>query len=448
MKKAIVLLLSLFMLIAVVLIAIAGGVTTTIVQQNQQEELDEGMMAIPITFDGTITKERDEDDKLVKKVTLNIKGDGLNLSGLKSTVHDGKFTVRKADEAGSLDAPAKVWNFLRAHGYSEESTAGIMGNLQQEHNFLTTDVPQGLGICQWIGGRRIGLMEYAASKGKPVTDLQIQLEWLDKEMDTQLMDVRGYKYRKNSFKKIKDVKEATMAFCYQFERPGGSGMEMIHKRINYAKDWFSAYHGKDVVTGEINITGVFKDDGTVEITGTIDGVPVVGTGTLTGDTFSGSGYWGEGGNGMMGDFISPFKGQPITITSGYGWRIHPIFHERIHHDGWDLCQPNDYGPIYASKGGTIEVAGWYGGYGKCVVIDHGGGIKTLYGHLSSIGVRSGQQVTTGQKIGNQGSTGNSTGPHLHWAFIVNGSYADAEQYAKNVLVTARNWNEWKDSKAD
>ena len=169
---------------------------------------------------------------------------------------------------------------------------------------------------------------------------------------------------------------------------------------------------------------------------------------MTGNSFSGSGFWGEGADGMTGDFISPFKGQPITITSAFGWRIHPIFGNKAYHEGWDICQPNDYGPIYASKGGTVETAGWYGGYGQCVIIDHGGGIKTLYGHLSSISVKVGQQVTTGQKIGNEGSTGNSTGPHLHWGFIVNGSFADAEDYAKNVLSTAKNWSDWKDSKAD
>lgn len=76
----------------------------------------------------------------------------------------------------------------------------------------------------------------------------------------------------------------------------------------------------------------------------------------------------------------------------------------------------------ASDNGTIVEAGWKGGYGNAVVIDHGNGTRTLYGHLSSINVKKGQVVEKGQKIGVMGSTGNSTGTHLHFEIHVNGSH--------------------------
>ncbi len=108
------------------------------------------------------------------------------------------------------------------------------------------------------------------------------------------------------------------------------------------------------------------------------------------------------------------------ITSGYGYRIHPISHVRKLHTGIDI--DGDMGdPIKAAGSGTILSAGWRGGYGKCVVISHGGNLATLYGHMSVINVSAGQTVKKGQVIGKVGSTGYSTGPHLHFEVRVNGS---------------------------
>jgi murein DD-endopeptidase MepM/ murein hydrolase activator NlpD len=84
-------------------------------------------------------------------------------------------------------------------------------------------------------------------------------------------------------------------------------------------------------------------------------------------------------------------------------------------------------PIVAAKGGNVIQAGSMGGYGNAVIIDHGGGISTLYGHMSSIAV-SGGSVQTGQHIGNVGCTGSCTGDHLHFEVRLNGSPTDPMQY--------------------
>ena len=119
-----------------------------------------------------------------------------------------------------------------------------------------------------------------------------------------------------------------------------------------------------------------------------------------------------------------------------------------YHEGWDLCQGNPSGPIYASRSGTVTIASVYGGYGNCVVIDHGGGVQTLYGHLSKIDVEVGDEVEMGEQVGLEGSTGNSTGPHLHWEFRVNGVAVDAEEYAPNVIKMANNYSAWANTKVD
>lgn len=119
-------------------------------------------------------------------------------------------------------------------------------------------------------------------------------------------------------------------------------------------------------------------------------------------------------------FIKPIAGR---ITSPFGWRNHPIFNSKTFHSGIDIGGPNG-GSIRASNGGKVIYSGWYGGYGKVVIIDHGivngRPTTTLYAHMSTIKVGNGQVVTKGQVIGLEGTTGYSTGPHCHFEVRING----------------------------
>lgn len=107
------------------------------------------------------------------------------------------------------------------------------------------------------------------------------------------------------------------------------------------------------------------------------------------------------------------------VTSTYGWRVHPIFGTRRFHAGIDIGAPTG-SQIVAAGSGTVIFVGMKGGYGSATIIDHGGGIATLYAHQSSIGVGNGQHVSIGQRIGGVGCTGYCTGPHLHFEVRVNG----------------------------
>lgn len=117
-----------------------------------------------------------------------------------------------------------------------------------------------------------------------------------------------------------------------------------------------------------------------------------------------------------GGFGRPAAG---PITSRFGVRFHPISKRTRMHNGVDIGA--GFGaPIRAAAGGEVLSAGWNGGYGKCIILLHGGDVTTLYGHCSSLAVRAGQQVRRGQVIGYVGSTGHSTGPHLHFEVRRNG----------------------------
>ena len=104
---------------------------------------------------------------------------------------------------------------------------------------------------------------------------------------------------------------------------------------------------------------------------------------------------------------------PGLITCGFGERSDPFTEEPAFHTGIDISSPRGHA-IVASAGGTVVKAGWVNGYGRCVEVAHGLGLRTLYGHLDEIHVIEGQHVSRGESIGVVGTTGRSTGPHLHY----------------------------------
>jgi murein DD-endopeptidase MepM/ murein hydrolase activator NlpD len=134
----------------------------------------------------------------------------------------------------------------------------------------------------------------------------------------------------------------------------------------------------------------------------------------------GSGSTGSGN----GSLSWPVNG---SVVSPFGYRIHPILGYRKMHTGIDIAV--GYGvPIHSAGAGTVIYASWMGGYGNVIIVDHGDGLSTLYAHQSSLAVGNGARVSRGQTIGYIGSTGFSTGPHLHFEVRVNGNPVDPMGY--------------------
>lgn len=133
---------------------------------------------------------------------------------------------------------------------------------------------------------------------------------------------------------------------------------------------------------------------------------------------------------LTGPIVTVPSRMPVEharLSSDYGTRTHPVLGRRMGHKGIDLAAPTGT-PIYATADGTVSRAGPYSSYGNYVAIEHGGKIQTRYAHMSRIAVGAGTKVKKGELIGYVGSTGRSTGPHLHYEVRVDGEAVNPVPY--------------------
>lgn len=151
-----------------------------------------------------------------------------------------------------------------------------------------------------------------------------------------------------------------------------------------------------------------------------------GGGSSGGGGNSGGGSWGGGSATSLSDLQWPVPSCTL-ITSRFGYRVAPTTGASTYHGGLDIGASMGASIVSAGAGDVIY-AGMNGGYGNCVMVDHGNGIVTVYAHMSSIGVSYGQYVTAGQYVGAVGSTGVSTGPHCHFEIRINGGQTDPAAY--------------------
>ena len=154
--------------------------------------------------------------------------------------------------------------------------------------------------------------------------------------------------------------------------------------------------------------------------------------------------WQSLDNGRSPNPVAPTTGVSIpsraplaaaSTSSSYGMRTHPVLGGRRAHNGIDLAAPTGT-PVYATADGTVGRADWFSSYGLYVAIEHGGDIETRYAHMSRLAVAAGERVKKGDVIGYVGSTGRSTGPHLHYEVRVAGNAVNPIPYMAETAPAA------------
>lgn len=277
----------------------------------------------------------------------------------------------------------QAWATLDALGYSNAAKAGILGNIQGEVGAgmnPDTEQVQGpaygavqldgsayplVGQPTWNGREYVQRLMSAAGITGDYRTMSAQMELVEWCMHNGQWIGQVDPRTVAGFKSINSPENAARAFELNFERPAAS-----HPiRQTWAREWFNKFSGLEVSAGYA--------------------IPIA---------------------------------QPITVTSEFGWRVHPITGAPNFHNGIDLVNQNPTTPIYAVDNGRIVVASFFASYGNYVVIEHANGLFTGYAHNSANRVSVGQSVTRGQHIANMGSTGDSTGPHLHFQFFRNGPW--------------------------
>ena len=212
--------------------------------------------------------------------------------------------------------------------------------------------------------------------------------------------------------------------------------EQLEREIQEATDLLLTLKDDyDERQAEIAMIEAMEDETTAKIDALVYQLELKRQKELAAAAAAAGGGGGGGGGGAVGtgSFIFPVASYSY-ISSRFGLRVHPITGEKKNHNGMDIAA-NSGTTVYAADSGQVVLAEWYGGYGNCIMIDHGNGYKTLYGHLSYIGVSAGQNVSRGANIGQVGSTGNSTGPHLHFEVYKNGTRVDPEQYYSGLVIS-------------
>ncbi len=243
--------------------------------------------------------------------------------------------------------------------------------------------------------------EYTAAK----EDIQQKRDDLQKTQDEQVQYQDNLNYKAEELKSSEAQQAALQESLEAYQKEQKAEYERITNEMDSVSDQIAEQSRKEAAAAAAAAAAA-KKKGT-----TSNQVTTTGSGTAT--RYSGTFTW-------------PLPGYTVA-SSRYGWRVHPIYGTRKFHKGEDIPAPTG-AAIVAAASGTVTTAGWVSGYGNYTVINHGGGVMTAYGHQSAIYVSVGQTVSAGQTIGAVGSTGNSTGPHLHFEVYVNGATQNPMSY--------------------
>ncbi|NCC16472.1 MAG: hypothetical protein EOM28_09005 [Clostridia bacterium] len=318
-----------------------------------------------------------------------------------------------------MDAMDKVMNSLQAELDTEQSDLDIMSaSLQTAKKDLEEASAKREQQFELLGSRMRFLQQKGSTgyleillEAESFSDLFLRMQYVNDIMlfDKDILD--ELQATQNTIQAKTDEIAENQAAQAIVVKEQKEKVESMHSLIS-EKEALMASYSKDVKKQEQLIAANAKADQQV-------------LNLMAQQTSSATPYYT--GNGSLGWPVPAKKAASSSLSSGFVHRINPVTGRSENHSGYDIPAP--YGSaIVAAEAGKVTYSGWMNGYGYTIIIDHGGGLSTLYGHNSSLVVSKGQMVTRGQTVAKCGSTGISTGNHCHFSVLVNGSYVNPQSY--------------------
>lgn len=340
---------------------------------------------------------------------------------------------------GGPSVEAQILGWLRGQGMSDAGIAGILGNIQAESGMNPGAIEggngEGHGLIQWSFSRKADLMAFARQRGTSWTDLPTQLSFLASEL-------AAYPQMWSQLLTATNPVAASRLFSNTFVRPGIYGA-----RDDYASQFFAAMQsGQLNPSSGMSIIDKVMAGASSVIRSLVEAVatPALnGLRGIAGDSWAGKAVvglaehmvnqvlgWASAQDAMSGamtvsgaGYDGPGSGFLARPLAGYSVTSEFMGPGRPDHMGIDLGAVMGT-PVLAAAAGRVMQAGWNGGYGNFVKIDHGAGLATTYGHMQSIAAQAGQIIAQRGLVGSVGSTGQSTGPHLHFEVLQGGRYVN------------------------
>lgn len=301
---------------------------------------------------------------------------------------------------------------------------GLQARIAQLHFSVGRVAPETEYVGQATASPRDGngfsLAFYLATEVQVVPELE---DWRWEAMEKTQADSRLFRYldqnRKRYFRTPLEpaFTDADIAGVQPMDENGALSFQMRDR--DAFREWTGAHVGEVlliVLNGEVVAAPLIKS--AIPGTGIIEDLtPEQMQAILE--------HFGAGGPTAGQADAPPALLMPVDgrVTGQFGWRVDPVTGELRFHIGVDIAAPEGT-PIKAAADGTVISAGWQGAYGRTVMIDHGGGWQTLYGHCSELLVEEGQAVTRGDVIAKVGSSGFATGPHVQWNVYHEGTHVD------------------------
>ena len=380
-----------------------------------------------------------EVDKPMRNLKLNIIGETTNFRNLRSTISNNAFSINEKNKRSNFylgDVPEKAFSiFTYMPQFDQKLYRYKLDKNSRQYKFNKKCYTDKDGFRKYGNSYLVALGTYFGSR---IGDKYLV------RVEQSVDEKTGKKLKKKKIKEISvvlgDVKsdrhtDRSHKYCNVYKSTPHILEAIMGSRANHnprVKRKFQKILSISKNSSDININGNVSgsyNSGKITIKGQINYLPFIAAGTIKNGKISGEYMLGDTAElGNEGVFKFPLL-RKFPVTSPFGWRTAPTAGATARHDGIDYGAPHGE-PVVASKSGTVIAAQFFQGRGLTVMVKHAHGFTTVYQHLSKLNVRKGERIRQRKVVGNVGTTGASTGAHLHFEIWKNNKPVNPARYVK------------------